>query len=259
MPPSQGSFSELRRRLKDSLYSSSSNKSTSFDLALGPCAVENSTMLSECAESASAVGAKYLRGGAIKLRTKIDTFEGLGELAWDKLHKVASAHGLKTISEITDPTHAEIAAKHLDVLQIGARSMWNYALLEACADTKRPILLKRGLGATTAEWLGVAERIWSMGCTDLILCERGIPSIDPASRNSVDVSTLIFLAEECALPVWLDVSHSAGEPGVALALLQIAPLLGISGAMAEIHPNPCTALCDADQAIPLSSLSALTV
>jgi 3-deoxy-7-phosphoheptulonate synthase/chorismate mutase len=225
-------------------------------LALGPCAIENEDIVTSIAESVAKVEADYLRGGAIKLRTRIGSFEGLGPDGWKLLRKAANKFGLKTVSEITDHSDIRYAINYLDMLQIGARSMWNFRLLKECAATDLPIMLKRGLGATTFDWFSTAERLISYGCKKIIMCERGIASIDPLSRNCIDLSTLLFLLRESPLPIWVDVSHTSGDPRVALDLLNVCKLLKVDGIMAEVHSDPSIAKCDAAQAIPTELLLA---
>lgn len=225
------------------------------ELVLGPCAIEDAEQMATCARAAAAAGADYLRGGAIKLRTRLGSFEGYGPTAWRLLRDVAGDHGLKTISEVTRADDVENACEYLDALQVGARSMWNFDLLNACAQSGKTVVLKRGLGASTSEWLAASERL-STGSSTVILCERGDRASDRGPRNAIDLSTLIFLVNECPLPVWLDVSHSAGDPRVAMQLLRVCAGLGVAGAMAEIHPDPPAARCDAEQAIPVAWIDA---
>lgn len=224
------------------------------DLILGPCVVDHRSDLQDCALVAQQAGATWLRGGAVKLRTRHDAFAGHGEEGWEMLASVAKIYGLKTVSEVTTPEEAYTAASHVDALQIGARQMWNFPLFRECRNMGKTVVLKRGLGATTLDWLAAAERLQVYGCKDLILCERGSMWADGSSRNVVDVSVLAFLAEECSIPVWLDVSHSAGDPGVALAVADRMAGFGLDGIMAEVHPDPARAKCDAEQAIPLEWL-----
>jgi 3-deoxy-7-phosphoheptulonate synthase len=251
MSMSSGGFAALRARANDLARDL---RPFRYDLILGPCAVESEAQLAACALAASEAGATYLRGGAIKLRTRHHSFAGMGVKAWQMLRQAADPFGMRTISEVTSPADVASAADYLDALQIGARSMWNFDLLRECARSAKTVVLKRGLGASTADWLAAGERLQEYGCSDLILCERGNPAADPGPRNAIDLSTLAFLTAEVPLPVWLDVSHSAGDPVVAFRLLQLARGLGLHGAMAEIHPDPGSALCDGEQAIPLSAL-----
>ncbi|MGR0188391.1 hypothetical protein [Azospirillum aestuarii] len=248
------SFAELRSVSQK--LTGNYRTSDDFDLILGPCAIESEDQLIACADTARRVGATYLRGGAIKLRTRYDAYSGPGTTGWEILGCIARLRGLKSVSEVTRWEDVEKAARHLDALQIGARCMWHFDLLKACAQTGRTIVLKRGLGATTLEWLAAAERLQTYGCDDIILCERGNRSADGASRNAIDISVFAFLADECPLRLWLDVSHSAGDPQVALGLLKRARSLDIAGVMAEIHPDPASAKCDSDQAISLSKIEA---
>lgn len=136
--------------------------------------------------------------------------------------------------------------------------MWNIDLLKSCAQTNKPIVLKRGNGASTFEWLATAVKLQKFGCSDIILCERGLPSVDDCMRNAIDISTLFFLMEESPLPVWIDVSHSSGDPRIALAMILRIRQLGINGIMAEVHTNPSAALCDGYQAISISKLMTLS-
>jgi 3-deoxy-7-phosphoheptulonate synthase len=225
-----------------------------FELVLGPCAIESVSDIEDCASAAVRVGATYLRGGAIKLRTNHRSFAGLGTEAWQILGRAAKAYGLKSVSEVTRAADVAEAALHIDALQIGARCMWHFDLLEAAAASNRKVILKRGMGASTREWLAAAERLQAYGCREIILCERGDRGADGTARNAVDISVLVFLADECPLPLWLDVSHSSGDPAVATSLLRRASALGLAGAMAEVHPEPERALCDGEQAIRTASL-----
>lgn len=226
-----------------------------YYLALGPCAVESERQLRRCAEAAVLAGAKGLRGGGVKLRTSPDSFQGLGSEGFRLLNRIAHEFGLESIAEVTDFAQMREGVCP-DVVQIGARMMWNFSLLEAAAGTGRTILLKRGMGSTTLEWTSVAERLITFGAREVVLVERGDRHHDETSRNMVDLSTLVFLARNAPYPIWLDVSHSSGDPEVALALLQLAPQLGLDGAMAEIHPNPAEAACDGFQAIPIDRIVA---
>jgi len=244
-------YNTLRDLFKNIPNTREFNKEAKPILALGPCAFEDNRTVEIIAEKVAAIGATYLRGGAIKLRTRVGSFEGLGPKAWKSMRSIANKFNLKTVSEITDHSDTRYAAKYLDLLQIGARSMWNFKLLKECASTNLPIMLKRGLGATTFDWFCTAERLLSYGCKEIIMCERGLASIDDLSRNSIDFSCLAFLLKESPLPLWIDVSHSAGDPDVALSLFKICHLLGVEGIMAETHNNPTVAKCDAHQAIPL--------
>ncbi|OJX12135.1 MAG: hypothetical protein BGO77_03105 [Caedibacter sp. 37-49] len=247
-------YQKLRELFKNLPNSKINNSKKETILAFGPCAIEEESIVTEIAENAAKAGATYLRGGAIKLRTRFGSFEGLGPSGWKVLHNVASKYNLKTVSEVTDHDDLTLAVKYLDILKIGARSMWNFRLLQECASTGLPVMLKRGLGATTYDWYSTAERLFAYGCKEVIMCERGLASIDSVSRNSIDLSTLAFLLEESPLPLWVDVSHTAGEPTVALNLIDICKLLRADGVIAEIHTNPAIAKCDAAQAIPTANL-----
>lgn len=223
-------------------------------LVCGPCAIETPEQLESCARIGKRLGAVALRGGAFKLRTSVESFHGLGLEGWEMLRAVSAKHDLASISEVTSVAQMAAAKDHLDYVQIGARSMWNFELLEAAAKLGLPVVLKRGLGASTADWINAAIRLSSCGAQHLILCERGMPALGWPSRNAVDISTLLMLALESPVPFWLDVSHSAGERSVVVALLQHARSLPVDAVMVEVHPDPARASCDAQQAIDCADL-----
>lgn len=224
------------------------------DLILGPCAIESTEQVEACARAARAAGASHLRGGARKLRTRSSSFAGLGDQGFQQLREAADKFELQTVSEVTAKEELIQIDKYVDKPQIGARSMWNHSLIDAVTELKKPIVLKRGLGATTYDWLCTAERVLLRGC-EVYLCERGSVSYDQAARNSIDLSVLVFLVTETQFNVWLDVSHSSGDSRIAHRLMSIGRCIGVNGIMAEIHPDPQAALCDGDQAIPIAWLS----
>ncbi len=163
------------------------------------------------------------------------------------MKEVGDEFGLKTISEIVDPAHVELACEYIDVIQIGARNMQNFELLKAAGDVRKPILLKRGLAATIDEFLHAAEYILARGNTQVMLIERGIRTYEKATRNTLDISAVPILKQESHLPVLVDVTHSTGRKDILAPCAKAALAAGADGVMVEVHPDPSTALSDAAQ------------
>lgn len=213
----------------------------------GPCSVESYEQVREVAKALKEAGITVMRGGAFKPRTSPYDFQGLGVEGLKILKEVASEFGLKTISEIVDPAHIELACDYIDVIQIGARNMQNFELLKAAGDVKTPVLLKRGLAATIDEFVHAAEYIVSRGNTQVMLIERGIRTYEKATRNTLDISAVPILKQETHLPVLVDVTHSTGRKDILAPCARAALAAGADGVMVEVHPDPATALSDAAQ------------
>ncbi|MUG65652.1 chorismate mutase [Paenibacillus sp. 7541] len=213
----------------------------------GPCSVESYEQVRQVAAALKEAGITVMRGGAFKPRTSPYDFQGLGIEGLKILKEVASEFGLKTISEIVDPAHVELACEYIDVIQIGARNMQNFELLKAAGDVKTPILLKRGLAATIDEFVHAAEYIVSRGNTQVMLIERGIRTYEKATRNTLDISAVPILKQETHLPVLVDVTHSTGRKDILAPCAKAGLAAGADGIMVEVHPNPATALSDAAQ------------
>ncbi|MBB3110286.1 3-deoxy-7-phosphoheptulonate synthase/chorismate mutase [Paenibacillus phyllosphaerae] len=213
----------------------------------GPCSVESYEQVRQVAAHLKTSGITVMRGGAFKPRTSPYDFQGLGIEGLRILKEVADEFGLRTISEIVDPAHIELACQYIDVIQIGARNMQNFELLKAAGDIRKPILLKRGLAATIDEFLHAAEYIVSRGNTQVMLIERGIRTYEKATRNTLDISALPILKQESHLPVLVDVTHSTGRKDILAPCAKAALAAGADGVMVEVHPNPATALSDAQQ------------
>jgi len=216
-------------------------------LVAGPCSVESYEQVRKTAAVLKASGISVMRGGAFKPRTSPYDFQGLGVEGLKILREVADEFGLKTISEIVDPAHVELACEYIDVIQIGARNMQNFELLKAAGDVRTPILLKRGLAATIDEFLHSAEYIVSRGNTQVMLIERGIRTYEKATRNTLDISAVPILKLESHLPVLVDVTHSTGRKDIMGPCARAALAAGADGVMVEVHPDPATALSDAAQ------------
>lgn len=217
----------------------------------GPCAVENRAQLLATARAVKDAGANVLRGGAFKPRTSPYQFQGLGV---EGLHLLAEAReetGLPVITEVMEPALVEAVAEQADVLQIGTRNMQNYPLLLAVGrhSQKRPVLLKRGLSATLDEWLLAAEYIVAAGNPHVMLCERGIRSYDPQTRNVLDLSCVPLLQQLTHLPIIVDPSHATGRRELVPPMSRASIAAGANGLIIEVHPNPNSALCDGKQSI----------
>ncbi|MEJ8304513.1 bifunctional 3-deoxy-7-phosphoheptulonate synthase/chorismate mutase [Saccharibacillus sacchari] len=216
-------------------------------LVAGPCSIESRDQLRTVAKALKESGIKVMRGGAFKPRTSPYDFQGLGLDGLKLLKEVADEFGLATISEIVHPSHIEIAADYIDVIQIGARNMHNFELLKEVGGAKIPVLLKRGLSATLDEFIHAAEYIMVSGNEQIMLIERGIRTYETATRNTLDISAVPLLKQETHLPVMVDVTHSTGRKDIMLPCAKAALAAGADGIMVEVHPDPQTALSDAAQ------------
>ncbi len=223
----------------------------------GPCSVEGRDMLHETAHSVRAAGATMLRGGAFKPRTSPYSFRGLGTEGLDLLREVREETGMPVVTEVMDTRQVDLVAEYADVLQIGARNMQNFPLLSEVGRLQRPVLLKRGLSATLEELLMAAEYIMNRGNREVILCERGIRTFEPATRNTFDASAIPVLKSETHLPVIVDPSHAAGRADLVAPLAFAAVAAGADGLMIEVHPRPEEALSDGDQSLRPARFSQL--
>lgn len=215
----------------------------------GPCSVENREQMLRSAEVVAKAGAKILRGGAYKPRTSPYSFQGLGEEGLKLLREAAVANGLCTVTEVISPRLVDIVCEYSDVLQIGARNMQNYALLEAVGKTSKPVLLKRGMMSTIEELLMSAEYILANGNPNVILCERGIRSFEPYTRNTLDIAAVPVVKQLSHLPIIVDPSHATGKRSLVNAASRSAIAAGADGLIVEVHPNPEDALSDGAQSL----------
>lgn len=213
----------------------------------GPCAVESYEQVSAVAKVVKEKGLKMLRGGAYKPRTSPYDFQGLGLEGLKILKQVADEYDLAVVSEIVNPEDVETALDYIDVIQVGARNMQNFELLKRVGETDKPVILKRGLSATIAEFINAAEYIISRGNGNIILCERGIRTYETATRNTLDISAVPILKQETHLPVMVDVTHSTGRRDLLIPTAKAAIAIGADIVMAEVHPDPAVALSDAQQ------------
>jgi 3-deoxy-7-phosphoheptulonate synthase len=223
----------------------------SLTVMAGPCSVETRDQLFETADSVKAHGATVLRGGAFKPRTSPYSFQGLGVEALRYLAEARDRTGLPVITEVMEPNQVDIVAEYADILQIGTRNMQNYSLLTAVGRVARPVMLKRGYGATVEEWLMAAEYVVSSGNPNVILCERGIRTFETYTRNTMDLSAVPLLHHLTHLPVIVDPSHATGKRWLVKPLAIGGVAVGADGVMVEVHPHPDEALSDAEQQLTL--------
>jgi 3-deoxy-7-phosphoheptulonate synthase len=215
----------------------------------GPCSVESREQLLETARAVQASGAHALRGGVFKPRTSPYTFQGLGVEGLELVTEARQLTGLPVVVEITSISQLDLMTRYVDVLQVGARNMQNFALLSAIGKTQIPVLLKRGMSATIEELLMASEYILSGGNQRVILCERGIRTFETATRNTTDINAIPVLKSLTHLPVILDPSHSTGHADYVTAISRAAIAAGADGLIIEVHPDPAHALSDGRQSL----------
>jgi 3-deoxy-7-phosphoheptulonate synthase len=218
-----------------------------FCLIAGPCTVESREQTLAVARAVADAGASMLRGGAFKPRTSPFAFKGLGPPALEILREARAQTGLPIVTELLDTHHAEIVGETADVIQIGARNMQNYALLEVAGKLGKPVLIKRGLSSTVEELLMAADYVLKEGNEAVILCERGIRTFENATRFTLDLSAVPWLKLHTHLPVIVDPSHAAGDRRLVAPLSRAAAAAGADGLIVEVAPDPETALCDGPQ------------
>jgi len=230
---------------------------TEVVLIAGPCAVESLEQMRETAQAVKASGARMLRGGAYKPRTSPYSFQGLGEEGLRILDQVRRETGLPVVTEATDPELVPLVTSHADVVQIGARNMQNFALLHAVGRAHRPVLLKRGMMSTIEELLMAAEYVLSHGNEQVILCERGIRTFEPYTRNTLDINAVPLLKQLTHLPVIVDPSHGTGKWELVEAVSRAAVAAGADGLIIEVHAHPEQAVSDGAQSLRPERFDAL--
>jgi 3-deoxy-7-phosphoheptulonate synthase len=223
----------------------------------GPCSVESYEQTRATAEAVYRVGGRILRGGAFKPRTSPHSFAGLGLEGLKIIRTVADELGMLVISEALSVEQVPLVAEYADIIQIGSRNMQHFPLLWAVGETSKPVLLKRGFMATIDEWLQAAEHIAVHGNEQIILCERGIRGFDPSTRNVLDTNAIALVKQTTNFPVIGDPSHAAGRADLVLAAARACIAAGADGLIVECHPDPASALSDAEQALPLEALPTL--
>ncbi len=223
----------------------------------GPCAVESWDQIVDTARVVRDSGGLVLRGGCFKPRTSPYSFQGLGLEGLEMLVEAGRAFGLPVVTEVLSPEHVEAVARKADILQIGTRNMQNFSLLSAVGKTHRPVLLKRGMSASLDELLQAAEYILAEGNQEVILCERGIRTFEPSTRNTLDLSAVPVLRSRTHLPVVVDPSHAAGKRDLVAPMALASKAIGAHGIMVEIHPDPESALSDGPQSLHFDQFEAL--
>jgi 3-deoxy-7-phosphoheptulonate synthase len=229
----------------------------SFVVIAGPCAVESEEQIMTTAFAVREAGAHMLRGGAFKPRSSPYTFRGLGEEGLRLLAQARAETGLPVVTEVMTPTDVDLVARYADVLQIGARNMQNFQLLEEAGRSGKPVLLKRGMSATIEEWLLSAEYIIAQGNPNVILCERGIRTFETATRNTMDLNAVALAKRRSHLPVIADPSHGTGKWYLAPPLALASLAAGADGVMLEVHPDPDRATSDGGQSLTCENFAAL--
>ncbi len=223
----------------------------------GPCTVESEEQLLAAAWAAREGGATILRGGAYKPSTSPYGYRGMGEAGLELLARARRETGLAVVTEVMTPADVETVGRYADILQVGARNMQNYYLLDEVGRARKPVLLKRGLSATSEEWLLAAEYILAQGNPDVMLCERGIRTFEPATRNTMDINAVPLVKQVSHLPVVVDPSQGTGKRALVAPLSLAAVAAGADGLIIEIHPHPDSALKDGAQSITLDQFADL--
>ncbi len=215
----------------------------------GPCSVESKAQVLETAWAIKEAGVKIIRGGAFKPRTSPYSFQGLGREGLEILAEVKEETGLAVVSEVMSPNHVSLVAEYADILQVGARSMQNYSLLHAVGESHHPVLLKRGMMSTLEELLMSAEYVLSHGNYRVMLCERGIRTFEPYTRNTLDINAVPLLRILTHLPIIVDPSHGTGKWQLVGPISKAAVAAGADGLLIEVHPHPAQAFSDGPQSL----------
>ena len=231
--------------------------SKAFAVMGGPCSVESEAQLMEVAEAVAAAGGHMLRGGAFKPRTSPYSFRGLGEEGLRLLAAARDRFGLPVVTEVMNIDDVDLVCQYADMLQIGARNMQNYGLLEAVGATRKPILLKRGMSSTIEEWLLAAEYILAQGNPHVVLCERGIRTFETYTRFTIDLAAVPLVRELTHLPVVVDPSQGTGKWSLVPPMAAAAMASGADGIIVEVHPHPDHALSDGAQSLTPKNFAAM--
>ena len=213
----------------------------------GPCSIESQTQIRSVAEFLVRIGVKVMRAGAFKPRTSPYSFQGMGIEGLKLLRSTTDEFGLHLITEVRDATHVADVIEYSDIVQIGAKAMYDHGILHACGDTRKPVLLKRGFGTTLQEFCQAAEFILSRGNPNVVLCERGLRTFETKTRFTLDLCGVAFLKEYTNLPVFVDPTHAMGYAYGVADLARASVAMGIDGLLIETHPNPAVAKSDASQ------------
>jgi 3-deoxy-7-phosphoheptulonate synthase len=230
-----------------------------FGVIAGPCSIESYAQFSETAQAVKKAGALALRGGIFKMRTRADTFQGLGGEAYEIVKRVVSETGMPMVSEITDPRQVAALSEVVDAFQVGSRNMHNYELLKELGRQNKPVVLKRGFTAYLDEWIAAAEYISREGNSNIIFCERGIRTFERSTRNTLDLSAVPYIKERSDYPILVDPSHATGVTELVPSMGLAAVAAGADGLLVEVHPEPEHAASDGDQALCFEVFSKMMV
>jgi 3-deoxy-7-phosphoheptulonate synthase len=220
-----------------------------FVLIAGPCSIESFEQFDATSRHVLQHGASIVRGGVYKLRTKAETFQGLGPKAFDILGQVKERHRFPFIAEITDPRQLDELYSRVEAFQVGSRNMHNYELLKELGRQDKPVVLKRGFAGLISEWLNAADYVIKGGNEQLVLCERGIRTFETAYRNTFDLNAIAYLKQNCPFPIIADPSHATGQTSLVTPMALAAATAGADAIMVEVHPKPSEALSDGYQAL----------
>ena len=226
-------------------------------LSAGPCSVENEEQIHQIGAYLKGIGVRLLRAGCFKPRTGPYSFRGLGMEGLHLLSTVRKKYGLSIITEVRDATHVDDIIEHSDIIQIGAKAMYDHGILSACAKSRKPVLLKRGFGSTLDEFIHASEFILCQGNMQVILCERGIRSFESNTRFTLDLCGVAYLKKHTNLPIFIDPSHAMGHAYGIADLARASVAMGVEGLMIEVHPRPKEALSDSAQQLDFATFSAL--
>jgi 3-deoxy-7-phosphoheptulonate synthase len=222
-----------------------------FVVIAGPCSIESRAQFLETSLAVKKLGAVLLRGGVWKMRTKAQSFQGLGEEAFSLIREVLDETSLGLVTEVTDPRQIETLNDIVEVYQVGARNMYNYSLLKELGQTRKPVILKRGFSALVEEWVSAAEYVTTGGNPNVILCERGIRTFETATRNTFDLNAVVWAKAHTHFPVIVDPSHAVGLSEFVPKLAYAGAAVGADGIIVEVHPRPDEALSDGRQALTI--------
>jgi 3-deoxy-7-phosphoheptulonate synthase len=225
-----------------------------FSVIAGPCTVRDENELLTTAKELKNMGFHFFRGGIYKMRTSPFEFQGLGDKGLEIIKKTAEETGLISVTEVISSEDVKILSEYADILQVGTRNMHNYRLLSELGKVKNPVILKRGMSSTIKEWLFAAEHIIQAGNSKVILCERGIRTFEPETRNTLDISAIPLVRNYSVLPILVDPSHSSGRRNLVKPLCWAAMAAGADGILLEAQIKPDNAICDAQQTIDLEML-----
>jgi len=252
---SHKSFLKFSTSFTDSLGLSSNQ----VPLVLGPCSVESRSQIFETAEFVAGLGLRFLRGGAFKPRTDPYAFQGLGRSGLEYMREACDTFGLKMITEVRDYTNVSEVTELSDVVQVGAKAMFDYGVLNYLGERDKPVLLKRAFGSTLTELLKMAEYISLRGNTSVALCERGIRTFETASRFTLDLAGIQTLSERTNRGIWVDPSHAMGSRSGVPRLTMASLVAGADGLLVEMHPDPDKALSDSAQQITFDQAQSLAL